>query len=309
MINNLALNTNGLFRFIYKIRLILLCVLVFGICNVSLLAAADTKVYDYANLFTLDEVETLEDSAKKLAEAYQMDIGIVTTNNAEGKSAMEYADDFYDNNDYGYGSNADGLLFLIDMDNREIYISTCGSGIQYFTDLRISEMLDSTYEYVSNANYYGAATQFLKDVQTNIYKGIPSNQNTVEKEYSDPRVDYNAPSNPHQPFTTPAGEPLTARSIGLSAIVAALVASLIAFITRSIVQYSYKHPRYTTPATNPDDLSVHYTEKEDRFVTTHTSRVKIQSNNNGGGGSGGSGHSSIHSSSGGHSHGGGGRGF
>ncbi len=300
---------------IRTLKVIAFTLLLICFTSLPLFAAADTKVYDYANLFTLEEVENLEASATEIAEKYQMDIGIVTTDDAEGKTAKLYAHDFYDHNGYGYGNNFNGVLFLIDMDNREIFISTCGSGIEYFTDLRISKMLDSAYSYVSNQNYYGAATDFIANVESNINKGIPSDQHPVEKEFSDPRVDYNNPNmtdapSKHVPFTSSSGVPLNSSSITLSVVVALLGAALIALIVRSIVAYTYKHPRYTTPQTKPDDLSVNYTEREDRFVTSHTSKVKIErNNNNNSGGSGGSGVSSISHSSSGRSHGGGGRSF
>lgn len=279
------------------------------------LLSAEIHVYDHANLFSLDEVEKLETASSQLAEDYQMDIGIVTTDDAEGQSSQDYADTFYDNNGFGYGSQKDGLLFLIDMDNREIYISTSGSGIKYFTDLRVSKMLDSAYNYISNGDYYGTAKDFLSQTQKYLKAGIPNNQYTTNRPYSDPREDYNnpyiqdAPSS-HKPFTTRSGQPLNGVSILLSIIVSLIGSGIIAFIVRSLVAYSYKKPRYTVPATRPNDLSVRYTQREDRFVSTHTSRVRIQSNNNGGSGGGGaSGRSSVHSSGGGGSHGGGGRSF
>ena len=282
----------------------------YTLCHASF--ASEVKVYDFANLFTLDEVDQLEEGALYLAETYQMDVGIVTTDDANGKSAMAYADDFYDENDFGYGTNKDGLLFLIDMDNREIYISTYGLGTEYFTDLRISKMLDSAYNYISIGDYYGTATDFLKQVKIYLDKGIVSNQNTVDRPFSDPREDYHNPhmqetAPAHKPFTTKSGEPLNTQSIILSVVVSLLGAFIIALVIRTAVHYRYKHPHNTVPQTRPDDLSVHYTQKEDRFVTSHTSRVKIQTNSNNG--HGGSGRSSIHSSSSGRSHGGGGRKF
>ena len=281
----------------------------YTLCHASF--AAEVKVYDLANLFTLDEVEALEKDAESLAQTYQMDVGIVTTDDADGKSAMAYADDFYDENDFGYGSDKDGLILLIDMDNREIYISPSGLGIQYFTDLRISNMLDSAYNYISNGDYYSTATDFLRQVKTYLDKGITSNQYTTERPFSNPREDDNDPymqqvSPQHKPFTTSSGAPLNAQSIILSVVVSLLGAFVIAIVIRTAVNYSYKHPRSTTPQTRPDDLSVHYTEKEDRFVTSHTSRVKIQTDTNG---SHASGRSSTHRSSSGRSHGGGGRKF
>lgn len=278
------------------------------------LFAAEIHVYDYANLFSLDQVEKLETASSQLAEKYQMDLGIVTTDDAKGKSAQDYADDFYDNNNFGYGSHKDGLLLLIDMDNREIYISTSGSGIEYFTDLRISKMLDSAYTYISGGDYYGTAKDFLSQTQKYLKAGIPNNQYTTNRPYSDPREDYNNPymqdaPAAHKPFTTSSGQPLNGTSILLSVLAALIGSGIIAFIVRSLVAYSYKKPRNTVPETRPNDLSVRYTQREDRFVSTHTSRVRIQSNNNGGGGGGASGRSSVHSSGGGGSHGGGGRSF
>lgn len=263
--------------------------------NTPIFASADTKVYDYANLLTLEEIESLETTATELAQTHQLDVGIVTTDDAEGKSAQAYADDFYDYNGYGYGSNYDGLLFLIDMDNREIYISTCGSGISYFTDQRINNMLDDAYDYVSDGDYYNACQSFLKNTDSYIKAGIPSNQFSYEGEF--------VSSAKHKPFTNSYGEPLTNENILLSVVAALLGGALIAFIVRFIVKRTYTHPRYTTPQTTPDDLSVRYSQKEDHFVTSHTSRVKIETSSSSSGGS------STHRSSSGRSHGGGGRKF
>lgn len=267
-----------------------------SICFTSMpiFALANTKVYDYANLLTLEQIEFLEKSAIKITEAYRMDIGIVTINNANGKSSEAYADDFYDNNGYGYTSNYDGLLFLIDLDNRNIYISTCGKAIQYFTDSRINDMLDELIDDVADGNYYDSCTSFLKLTEAYIKTGIPSNQYSVEGTFVNEH---------HEPFTSSGGHPIDTSSFMLSIIVALLASTFIAFITRILVKRTYTHPRYTVPQTKADDLTVHYTAFEDTFVHTHTSRVRIQSNSSSGG------RSSTHHSSGGRSHGGGGRGF
>lgn len=285
-----------------RLAIYLIMLLAFCLTGIPTFAEAETKVYDYANLLTLEQIEALETTATELAQTYQMDIGIVTTNDSEGKSSQDYADDFYDYNSYGYGNGYDGLLFLIDMDNREIYISTCGKGIKYFTDLRINEMLDALFNDISNGDYYGTCTHFLKLTQSYLKKGIPNNQYSMEGEFSDPRSEY-SPAYKREPFKTATGASLNARSITLSALVALLGSLLIALIVRIIVKRTYTHPRYTMPQTRPDDLSIHYTQREDHFVTSHTSRVKIETNN------GPSGRSSTHHSSSGRSHGGGGRRF
>ena len=112
-----------------------------------------------------------------------MDIVIVTTNDAAGKTSREYADDFFDYGGFGVGPDYDGILFLIDMDNREAYISTSGIAIRYLTDLRLDKILDRVFdEGLLDGDYYGAAMGFLKGTRTYLEAGIPSDQyNEPEK--------------------------------------------------------------------------------------------------------------------------------
>ena len=76
------------------------------------------KVYDFANLLTDEEEKKLYNSINEYIEKYDMDMAVVTIDKNNKASAMDYADDFYDYNNFGIGSTHDGLLFLIDMDTR-----------------------------------------------------------------------------------------------------------------------------------------------------------------------------------------------
>ena len=108
--------------------------------------AAKQLVFDEAELLIESEVEEIEAEANALSEAYSMDIVIATTDNTHGKSSRNYADDFFDYGGFGVGPDSDGILFLIDMDNREAYISTSGKGIKYLTDARIEKILDVVFD-------------------------------------------------------------------------------------------------------------------------------------------------------------------
>ncbi len=136
--------------------------------------AAKGLVVDLAGVFTETQEEQLEQSALQLGTQYAMDLVIVTTENAEGKKPMEYADDYFDYNGYGVGSDRDGLLFLIDFDNGEIYISTSGSGIKYLTDARIDSILDDVMNAGSvREDSFGAARTFLSSTAAFLAAGIP----------------------------------------------------------------------------------------------------------------------------------------
>ena len=59
------------------------------------------------------------------------------------------------------------------MDNREIYLSTCGKAIGKLTDAKIDKILDAAYEYVSDADYYGTFVAFFEATEEQLQpKGI-----------------------------------------------------------------------------------------------------------------------------------------
>lgn len=122
---------------------------------------ATEKVYDFAGLFTEEEEIDLYVRIKNYIDKYDMDMAIVTIKDNNKSSARAYADDFYDYNDFGIGTSFDGILFLIDMDNRKMWISTTGKAINKYSDNDIDMILDSTYKYISNDEYYLCAKEFI----------------------------------------------------------------------------------------------------------------------------------------------------
>ena len=123
------------------------------------------KVYDDADLFTEEEERELRKWAQKIASEKKMDVVLVTTEDTLGKSSMAYADDFFDYNGFGYGPDYDGVLLLINMDIREVWISTTGRGITAFTDAAIDDILDEMELPLSNDQFYTAARIFLKKAE------------------------------------------------------------------------------------------------------------------------------------------------
>ena len=83
---------------------------------------------DDANLLTANEYDTLLEILEDVSTRGQCEVAVVTVNSLGSKSAMAYADDFFDDNGYGYGDNDDGVLLLISMGEREWHITTHGYG-------------------------------------------------------------------------------------------------------------------------------------------------------------------------------------
>ena len=255
------------------------------------------RVYDYASLFDDSERQNLEQQVAAAREKTHMDMVIVTTDSADGKDSQAYADDFYDQGGYGTGSKKSGVLFLIDMDNRQLQISTGGDMIRFLTDRRIESILDDVYEGASEGDYTAASESFITDVVTYYKKGIESGQYNYDSE---------------------TGEISIHRSIRwFEALLAVVVAGVVAAVPCLNIMNRYAMKKEFNQAAGFNFAyramaAFAFTVAADELLGKHvTQRVIPRQNNNGGGSGGGSfsGRSTTHTSSGGSSHGGGGRSF
>ncbi|WP_434778735.1 TPM domain-containing protein [Neisseria sp. Ec49-e6-T10] len=134
----------------------------------------DIKIYDYAQLFTQTEKNNLSQIAQDIAKNERIDIAVVTTNKPNGKTSRDYADDFYDAYQFGYGEDRSGLIMLINMKEREIWISTTGKAIDIFTDQKINLILDSIYIDLAQNHYFNASKQFLELSESYIEQQVQS---------------------------------------------------------------------------------------------------------------------------------------
>lgn len=141
---------------------------------------ADTydAVYDDAALLSDEEQQSLSEEITNLQETTGWQIFVLTTEDAQGKTAREYADDFYDTTATG----DDGVVFLIDMDNREVTISTAGEAIYYLNDDRIDDILDNCYDYVVDGEYASCFSSMLSDAEYYYEVGVPSDAYTYDEE-------------------------------------------------------------------------------------------------------------------------------
>mgnify|MGYP002754776727 FL=1 len=94
--------------------LLLFVLLLLGFCLPGAVSARaeGTRVFDNANLFSESEKAEIERTVAKVSAKTKLDLVVVTTGSAEGKSSEAYADDFYDAGNYGYGSKLSGALYL-----------------------------------------------------------------------------------------------------------------------------------------------------------------------------------------------------
>ncbi len=228
---------------------------------------ATEKVYDFADLFTDSEEEKLYNEARTFIDKYNMDFAIVTIDENDKSSEVAYADDFYDYNDF----SSNGLLFLIDMDNRQIYMSTSGTAIGMYNDNRIEYLMDKVYQYMTDKEYYEGTSKYISLLSSLAEKGYPSSSESF----------------------------VSNGTVLLYSLIASFVVTLIVMIVlvlkNKLVRKANEAKAYLI------DDSVKVNVVEERLVSTHTTKTKIETSSGGG--------SSTHSGSSGISHGGGGHGF
>lgn len=118
------------------------------------------RLVDEAGLLTDSEGKELLGQLDEISERQQVDVVVVTVDSLDGMSAMEYADNFYEANDYGFGEERDGILFLISMEERDWWMSTSGFGITAFTDAGLEYISEMIISDLSEGDYAWAFTTF-----------------------------------------------------------------------------------------------------------------------------------------------------
>lgn len=222
--------------------------------------------------------EALIKTLDELSERQKMDVIVVTTNTLDGKKPMEYADDIYDYCKYGYGEKRDGLLFLVSMEDRDWWISTCGYGITAFTDAGIQYIGEQMVDDLGDGNYAVAFNTFA--------------------ELSDDFITKSREGEPYDKSNLPKG-PLSIVWIVISILVGIGLAMFI--VGRMKAQL--KTVRFQAAAGDyMKSGSLNITESKDTFLYNTVTRTAKPKNTD----SGSSGGSSTHTSSSGETHGGGG---
>lgn len=243
-------------------------------------AAGKKSVIDDAGLIKASDEKKLDKKIKNIQKD-KFDVVILTVKSLDGKSAQDYADDYYDNNDYGLDNEKSGVLFLVSKGDRKYHISTKGAGIKAFTDYGIGRIKEEIKPYLSDGDYFNACDEFLnitKDFVKAYKEGTPYDTDNPYNE----EIDY-----------------------VILEVIALVIAFVIALISVGIM-------RLRMNTAKPKGTAMEYikkgsfklTSEKDIFMySTVTKTAKPKDNDNSAGGS------TTHVSSSGSEHGGGGGSF
>lgn len=114
-------------------------------------------IEDDANLLTNSQINKLKDQMSKLTKYGN---AIFKTINYNKTSTEYYAREYYHNN---FGTSS-GTLFLIDMQNRYLYIFSDGENYKTITSSKADIITDNIYKYATDSNYYECASKAFLQV-------------------------------------------------------------------------------------------------------------------------------------------------
>lgn len=229
----------------------------------------EERVFDYADVLTDDEEDALRQMIAEKQDEIGCDIVLVTISDpdyAGDNAMMNYADDFYDDNMFGYDEPwGDGALYLdnfLGIGNSYSWFSTCGRVENRYSSSMIYDLIDDIC-YNVNRDPFGSYQLYINSLA-----------NTMSSNSS---LDVEIP---------------TFAIWGVAALITLIY--ILVCINRNV-------GRKTTDAnTYVAGGHAQFPDQRDVFISKHTTSRKIQTNSGGGGGGG------HHISSGGFSHGGGG---
>ncbi len=225
-------------------------------------------VRDGAELMAPEEIVGLEAIAEDVSSSTGLDIVILTVERLDGLSPAAYADDYYDSNGFG----DDGMLFMLAMEERDWYISTCGDAIRIFDDDDIDTLLDAGLPWFSDGYYYEGFCEVLRIAGSMMsYDPIPSTASSVSK---------------------------SGQTLLISLAIGAAVSGIVILIMRSSMNTKRKQ---RSAADYMTQGSYHLRTRQDIFLYSNVTKTPRQQNSSSGG--------SSHMASSGRSHGGGGRKF
>ena len=267
------------------------------LCAICLIIAfplavlADTsavKLIDDANLLSSAEYEEVLATLENVSSKYDVDIAVLTVNGLNGKPIRDFADDYYDEHGYGTGEDKSGVLWVIDMDSRESYITTAGEGISAVTDYGKDLLAGEVNPYLSSGDYSGAMKVYAATMD-----------NYFEQERAGTPVDN------YEQETEPEPPERTAGSYAAGGVVSVGAGFGLSFAATSGMKRKMKSVRRQTSATAyADPHGLNLRENTDRYLYHRIVAVPIPRNDGPRNGSMGGG-SSVHMSSGGTMHGGG----
>lgn len=144
----------------------LLSILIAVACFITSAGAEAWRVFDNAGLFSAENINTIEQAIFQFQRETNYDFAVLTTDDYIGKANWKaIADSFYDSQNFGFGHQANGMLYYIDMNQRIPYVSTAGEMISVFDSDTLNNAHDLCYTYLASGKYTEAVLIMIESAR------------------------------------------------------------------------------------------------------------------------------------------------
>ena len=209
-----------------------------------------SRIVDYASVLSEYELEKLNSLADSTSNQYRCDVAVVFAESTNGEKIQTFADDLYDYNGYGYGNEADGIMLVIAVSDREYATVTSGYGMTAATGSALDYLEESFVDDLSANNWADAALSFITACGEVLYNAKYEQQNN---------------SQPRQTELNPI------RLIPINIVIGLVIGFIVVEIMKS------KHKSVSKKTEASDYLrngSFKLTYTNDRFVRSQVNRIK-----------------------------------
>ncbi|MCQ2419021.1 MAG: TPM domain-containing protein [Clostridia bacterium] len=112
---------------------------------------------DDADLFSDSEEKELNDYLYQMSRSANAEFVVLTVDSIGSVSADDFANEYYDDHDYGYGEDRDGVILLIAMESRDVCVSTNGNT---YNRIKPQKIRNKITPYLSDGDYYYAVEKY-----------------------------------------------------------------------------------------------------------------------------------------------------
>ncbi len=234
-------------------------------------ANSNQFVLDEANILTPEQRGKLEQLGKEISETYPCNVYAVTMNNYSDinpAGMFEAAEQYYIANGLGSGTEKNGLMLMLSMDDRDYAILAYGSyGHMAFTDYGKSVLEENFLDNFREDDWFGGFTDFFTD----------SNEFLQKAAAGTPVDNYPTQRKPMKRFSM------------ISIFIGLLIGFLVALILSAVLKAKMRSVAKAATAENYlTQDGVHLTVRNDTYAySTQTRRRIPESNSNRSGGGGG----------------------
>lgn len=270
-------------RILHIFTALMLCSL--SITPLSIHAGSDVYISDTYGVLSQAEVDLLNAQAQQISDQYQFGVyAHILYDDASYDDIWGYIEQYYAEQDLGYGNTSDGILFLITQSSQggsyDIYIPAA-SNQSYFTIDGLDDIQDDAEEGLFEHDYYKAIDTFLDKTEEHLAY------------YNQHDYPWSSATEGAVYYDAETGRSVSGFAVAAGIIIPFVVACIVVAVNAS--KHRTKHTATDAAEYIPSYGQLQLTRHTDMYLYRTQSRTKIHHEESDGGGGGFSSSGGMHS--------------